>query len=72
MPTGTAWKWIDTANNQVWFKDENNPSVILHNPYKIKDMFLGEFTTVNDKITSFAPKFPFRALDYSDKTKITK
>ena len=71
MPTATAWKWIDTANNQVLFKDEENPSVILHKPYKIKNMFLGEITTVNDKITSFAPKLPFRALDYSDKTKIT-
>ena len=71
MPTGTAWKWIDTTNNQVLYKDENNPSVILHNPYKLKNMFLGEFTSVDGKITSFTPKLPFRALDYSDKTKIT-
>ena len=66
MPTGTAWKWIDTANNQVWFKDENNPSVILHNPYKLKNMFLGNFTTAEGKITSFAPKLPFRAADEND------
>lgn len=66
MPTGTAWKWIDTANNQVLFKDEKNPSVILHKPYKIKNMFLGKFTTVNDKIISFAPKLPFRAADEND------
>lgn len=66
MPTGTGWKWIDTANNQVWFKDENNPSVILHNPYKLKNMFLGKFRTVDDKIISFAPKLPFRAADEND------
>lgn len=66
MPTGTVWKWIDTANNQVLFKDEKNPSVILHKPYKVKNMFLGEFTTVNDKIISFAPKLPFRAADEND------
>lgn len=66
MPTGTAWKWIDTANNQIWFKDENNSLAILQKPYKIKNLFLGEMTTVNDKITSFTPKLPFRAADEND------
>lgn len=31
----------------------------------------GSFTVVNGKITSFTPKLPFRALDYSDKPQIS-
>lgn len=66
MPTGTNWKWINTANNQIWYKNENATSAILHKPYKIKNMFLGKFTTVEGRITSFTPKLPFRAADEND------
>lgn len=66
MPIGAVWKWIDTANNQIWYKNETATSATLHKPYKIKNLFLGEFITINDKIISFAPKLPFRAADEND------
>lgn len=66
MPTSTAWKWIDTANNQIWYKNENESLAILQKPYKVKNLYLGEMTTVNGKITSFTPKLPFRAADEND------
>lgn len=66
MPTGTIWKWIDTANNQIWYKNEQGTSAILRQLYKIKNMYLGEITITNGKITSLTPRLPFRAVDEND------
>ena len=66
MPTSTVFKWIDTANNQILFKNEAATIECLRKPYKIKNMFLAEGLISNGKITSFAPKLPFRAADEND------
>lgn len=66
MPTSTIFRWIDTANNQIIFKNPEDPIETLHKPYKIKNILLAEGMITNNKITSFAPKLPFRATDEND------
>ena len=60
------YRWYDTINGK-WYINDTGATVSKYSPL----LKLADMSYVNGKITSFAPKLPFRALDYSDKTKIT-
>lgn len=62
--------WYKPSENIAYFKNISDSSSKWTHQYMqtcLAEIVRGD----NGKITSFAPKLPFRALDYSDKTKIT-
>ena len=60
------YRWYDTIKGK-WYINDTGATVSKYSPW----LKLADMSYVNGKITSFTPKLPFRALDYSDKTKIT-
>ena len=64
--TNSNYRWYDTINNK-WYVFDIGASIAQYAQF----LELADMSYTNGKITSFTPKLPFRALDYSDKTKIT-
>ena len=59
--------WFDTFNNIFYKVDANG------NLEQVDRVPIAEVTFFNDNITSFQPKFPFKAVDYNDySTKIAE
>ena len=69
QPTSSIFKWFDKTRNIQYYHNDNITA--FTGLYRIKNLELASVVISSGKITSFAPKLPFRALDYSDKTKIT-
>ena len=67
----SGWNaWYKPSDNMAYWKnigDSSSKWTPLYMQVGLAEMVRGD----NGKITSFTPKLPFRALDYSDKTKIT-
>lgn len=64
--TNSNYRWYDTINNK-WYVFDISASISQYAQF----LELAGMSYTNGKITSFTPKLPFRALDYSDKTKVT-
>lgn len=66
MPTVSEFKWINTLENKVYYRNLASTNPKLQKLYFVKDVFMGLVTWTNGKITSFTPKLPFRVVDEND------
>lgn len=64
QPTGSSFKWFDKTRNIQYFHDDNQTA--FTGLYRIKNLNLAKVVISSGKITSFAPKLPFRAADEND------
>lgn len=64
QPTGSSFKWFDKTRNIQYFHDDNQTA--FTGLYRIKNLDLARVIISSGKITSFAPKLPFRAADEND------
>lgn len=55
------YRWYDTINGK-WYIKDTGATVSKYSPW----LKLADMSYANGKITSFAPKLPFRAADYND------
>lgn len=55
------YRWYDTINGK-WYINDTGATVSKYSPW----LKLADMSYVNGKITSFAPKLPFRAADEND------